>query len=104
MLQIIERLEPNWLFILPVCKLLLTHIHWRGDKLAGVKDTNYFKAEVLYKSFVEHPNKFKQVENWLLIIKLFVEFIKVYLPVIVLYVTVVLGKFELKYEANWFAL
>ena len=88
----IERFEPNWLLMLPVGKFVFMHIHWRGERLAGVFDTNCRKADVLYKSFVEHPNNDKQVENWLLIIKLYALLINVYLPVIVEYETVVRGK------------
>ena len=59
-LQIIERFDPNWLFIFPVGRFVLMHIHWRGERLAGVFDINIFNADVLYKSFVEQPNNDKQ--------------------------------------------
>jgi hypothetical protein len=42
---------PIWLFKLPVGKFADIHIHWRGDKLAGLYDVNDFKIDVLYKSF-----------------------------------------------------
>ena len=92
----IERFEPNWLLILPVGKFVVMHIHWRGERLAGVFDTNCRKADVLYKSFVLHPNNDKHVENWLLIIKLYALLINVYLPVIVEYETVVRGRLAVK--------
>jgi hypothetical protein len=59
------------------------HIHWRGDKLAGLYDVKDFKTDVLYKSFILQPIKLKQVVYWDFIIKLYVVFTKVYFPVIV---------------------
>ena len=62
MLHMIALFDPNWLFIFPVSKLDDIQIHCRGLKFAGVYDTNDFKTDVLYKSFVAHPINDKHVE------------------------------------------
>jgi hypothetical protein len=46
----------------PIGKLDDIQIHCLGLKFAGVYDTNDFKTDVLYKSFVAHPINDKQVE------------------------------------------
>jgi hypothetical protein len=86
----------------PVCKFVAKQIHRVGAKFIRFLLVNEFKADVLYKSFVDSPNNSWQLEYAVKNLKLYVELVNVNLFLMLSYVTVIrlLGNNVPKYTAN----